>query len=494
MLLLVPLLGVLGLALVSPVAGIDVQEVELENGLRLLLVPWPERPTVAAGWAVRAGSAQDPPGQSGRAHMLEHLLFRGTRTIGTRNWDVEESLMWERDLTRKQIRELEAKDRRKKELEGLKRRDDELSRRLAQVRVGGEQARIYTEAGALGMGAVTEKDFILSFITVPANKLELWFWLESNRLLEPVFRDTDEEVGIVVQEIRQRVEADPQGLVLEELETLFWGDDKYGRPTGGRSKELLQIHRADVEAQFRRYFSPENLTAVLVGSFDPDRVRQLAREYFGRLASRPEPSQEEEQKPGAETGPLGPKEMERECLCSPQVRMLYRTIPFTHPDAAVLDAVAGLLNGPTGRLHRSLVLDRRLASSAWAEHKALREAGTMTIVATALHGEHLQELEAAWLKEVQLLRSGRIPDAELRKLKNQVVADGYRRMEKPSSLMMRLLIYDSLGDWRYILSWAERVERLTTTEIQQAVNTYLSPERGMTARLRRGAVPGGGGE
>ena len=191
--------------------GIRVQELELENGLRFLLVPWPHRPTVAAGWVVRAGCSPGSRGQHGLAHMLEHLLFRGTRKLGTRDWDAEENLIWERDLVRKEIRQLRGMRGGKKRLKGLGDRDEELSRRLAQVRVGGEQARIYTEAGALGLGAFTEKDFLLSFVTVPANKLELWFWIESDRLLEPVFRETEEEAEVLVQEIRQRIEADPEG-------------------------------------------------------------------------------------------------------------------------------------------------------------------------------------------------------------------------------------------------------------------------------------------
>jgi predicted Zn-dependent peptidase len=177
--------------------------------------------------------------------------------------------------------------------------------------------------------------------------------------------------------------------------------------------------------------------------------------------------------------------LERHCSCPPQLRVLYRTVPFVHPDAVALDAVAGLLNGPSGRLYRSLVQEHGLASKAWAEHKALREAGKLTFAATALDRMALEELEQAWDQEVKRLHTQEVPARELLKVKNQLIADGYRRLEAPSSLMIRLLIYDSLGDWRYLTHWARKVEALTAADIQNGVSTYLVPQRSVTSRFLR---------
>ena len=263
-----------------------------------------------------------------------------------------------------------------------------------------------------------------------------------------------------------------------------------GSPQGADPVELSGFTARDVEAQFPRHFSPENLTVVLVGSFDPARP-VLAKQYFGRLEPGPEPGRRR----GAETWKRQYPGAGGFWSESATVRHRYECSTGPSPSpirCRGLDAVAGLLNGPTGRLTRSLVLE-----AAWRPRLG-RSTGSSRgrkadLCRYALEGWSLQCLEGhGWTRYAAPER--KVGGAELRKLKNQVMAEGYRRMDKPSSLMMRLLIYDSLGDWRYLTTWARQVEKLTAEAIQAGAKRYLTPEASATGHARREpiAVSGGG--
>lgn len=504
-----------------PPAAVPVQSFQLANGMRFLLVPRPERTTVAAGWVARVGSADETPGRTGLTHLVEHMLFKGTETVGTRDFARERTLLAEQDRLMGEIQRL--RQQQSPELARLERRFDELVQRHRSLVVPGELGRLYGEAGAQGLNALTLPDMTVYFVTVPAEKLELWFWLESDRLLEPVFRELYTERDVVREERRQRTESTPTGLLDEELQARFWGSHPYGRPVLGWPADVEALQRADAEEHFAAHFHPGNLTAALVGRFDPAEVRALAERYFGRLeppgvpapavappeeASRQEEAPEqqppeevppEQATPEQETPPAA-RRMVASCDCRPRVQALYPTVPFVHPDTAPLEVLAGLLNGRTGRLYRSLVLERGIAFSAYALQNAMRRAGMFSFTAEAKGDATLEQQLAAWEEELEDLRRQPVSAGELRKVKNQIAADAYRGLREPSQLMMQLLTFDGLGDWRRVVEGAERALAVTPEEVQRVVRAYFAPERRTVGLYhRKGAEPeraapaGGGG-
>ncbi len=474
----------------APSARLPVEEVKLANGMRFLLVERPQSSTVAAGWVARVGSADERPGQTGLTHLIEHLLFKGTRTVSARQLDRELELLQDLDRTAGEIARIEARSgpsaRSGRRLDELRDRFDELQQSARDAAFLGELALLYSQAGATGLNANTLEDLTMFYVTVPAEKLELWFWLESDRLLAPIFREFYKEKRVIVEERRLRVGSTPTGKLDEAFRELFWRGLPYAWLPLGRPEDLDGASREDVRDFFARHFSAANLTAVLVGNFDRERVRELAGRYFGRLP------------PGGATGPAAPfdrpaparEALVAECDCPPQAQLRYPSVPFRHPDSYRLQVLAGLLNGRTGRLHRSLVLDRQIAYSASVLQHPLRRAGSFLFVAEASGATDPRALEAAWLDEVAALTGAALAGRELQTVKNQITADAYRRLRDSDALMRQLLIYDGLGDWRHINDWPERILQVSAAEVVDVARRYLL--EGTPARAfyyRQGTAP-----
>src|SRR5229473_8583682 len=287
---------------------VPVQEVLLDNGMKLLLVQRKGSPNIAAGWIAKVGSVNEHPGVTGISHLFEHMMFKGTQTIGTRNIEEDLKLNLELDRVKAELRKEEqslAKKLREGEIADAKdpaarsprhqqllAEFDGLNTRQKDLLVKNELDKIYTAAGASGMNAGTSQDFTIYFISVPANKLELWFWMESDRLSSPVFREFYTEREVVAEERRMRIESTPTGRYVQQFDALFWQSSPYGWPVVGWPSDLDAITREDAMSYFGQYYAPNNITAALVGDFDPAQAVALAKKYFGRLqrgAHDPEP-------------------------------------------------------------------------------------------------------------------------------------------------------------------------------------------------------------
>lgn len=473
-------------------AHLPVEELRLDNGMRFLLVDRPQADSVAAGWVARVGSALEDAERTGWSHFLEHLLFKGSRTVGARDPERELEILDRLDRTAAELRELEGReqrsDRGERRLETLRREFSTLQQEARSAAFLGELSLFYSRAGATGLNANTLEDLTMFYVTVPAEKLELWFWLESDRLLDPVFREFHKEKRVIREERRLRIESTPTGPLDERLRRLFWNGLPYGwRPMGG-ADHLAAASRAEIREYYGRHFTAPNLTAVLVGRLDRERVAELARRYFGRLGGAAPPAPDE---------PLPPREPAvaewiAECDCPPQAQVLYRTVPFRHPDSYRLQVLAGLMNGRTGRLYRSLVLERRIAYSAGVLQHPLRRAGYFTFSGEAGGDADPRLVAAGWREEVERLIAEPVPADELRKVRNQITADAYRRLREPEALLRQLLIYDGLGEWRHINDWPERILRVTGEEVRDVARRYLAAE-GLTALYyRRGTAPAAG--
>lgn len=470
---------------------LPVETFELENGMRFLLVRRPGAPMVAAGWVVRTGSGDEQPGVTGISHLLEHLMFHGSRRIGTRSADREGLLMARQDEVGDRLVELRrqpASAARDAEMAELQRRLDKLLADQRALAIRGEFSRIYFDAGAVGVRALTFRDHTVYYGQIPANKLPLWFWLESDRLLAPVFREFYVEGNVVEEERRQRLESTPTGRAVEKLTEAFWEGHPYAWTTLGRTEDLASLRRSQTEAWFRERYRPDQIAAALVGDFDPAQVKELARAYFGRLqrpATPPPGPAETAAAPVAEAR-TGERRLTESCECAPQSRVLYRTPAAGHPDTYALDVLAGVLNGRTGRLYRSLVLSQGIAFAAFAEHDAARRGGSFGVVLESKGEATPEKLVAAWDAEVDRLRREPVSERELQKVKNQILTDSWRRLSDPLGLALRLLSADALGDWRQLDRWPEATQAVTPADLQRVVSTWLDPQKRTVGVFARG--------
>jgi predicted Zn-dependent peptidase len=492
----------LALAASSEVAKVPVQTFELSNGMRFLAVVRPELPTVSAGWVARVGSANERPGITGLSHFFEHMMFKGSHTIGTRNVERDLQIIEEQEKLQEEIRAIYREQReryRLGEIEDpfadeakpetlleLEKKFGALIEEQRGLMVKDEFDRVYTAAGASGMNAFTSEDVTVYFVTVPANKLELWFWMESDRLSTPVFREFYAERDVVHEERRLRTESTPTGEFEEVFDAMFWQSHPYHWPVVGWPSDLRSYSLAQARDYFDTYYAPSNLTAALVGNFDPVEARALAEKYFGRLPPRaPAPDVVT-----LEMDPRAEKRMVAECDCQPQVEIRYHTVPFRHRDSYALEVLAGLLNGRSGRLYESLVLERGLAADVSASQDSRKYAGAFSLQAESKGGTTPEELESALLDEVRRIRDEPIPGRELQKVKNQITASAYRRLSGGFFLLVQLLLYDGLGDFEYLNEWAETTLAVEAAEVQRVAERYLDPEERVVGLYYRDADGG----
>ena len=484
-------------------AQVPVETLKLDNGMTILMVRKPEKVTVAAGWVAHVGSANEHPGITGISHLFEHMMFKGTSVVGTKNIKRDLEIIDEQEKIQEQIRAIYRDQRlrarrgdiedpfdpgtRPPELIELEKKFQALVDEQRSIMNKDEFDQIFTKAGATGINAFTNTDITVYFLTVPANKLELWFWMESDRLANRVFREFYSERDVVHEERRLRTESTPTGKFDELFEAMFWEAHPYHWPVVGWPSDLKTISKSEADAYYDTYYSPNNITVALVGNFELADAKALAQKYFGRLkrGAKPPPDVVTLEMPQ-----LAEKRMTAECDCQPQINVAYHAVAFRHKDSYALDVLAGLMNGQTGRLQKSLVLDKKIATSASTNQDSRKWAGMFTFSAETKGDATPEQLEAAWNDELKKIVEQPIPAEELQKVKNQIQADAFRRLDNPFFLLIQLLVYDGLGDWTYLQDWSQKTMAVTADDVKRVAKTYLSKENRTTGLYYRKAGTG----
>lgn len=482
---------------------INVEEYRLPNGMTFLLFPHHESPTVAAGWLARVGSVNERPGITGISHFFEHMMFKGTRVVGTKDIDadlkiideqeqVREGMRAELEVMRQRLRRGEIPDLTSPESQTAKykeldQRFDALVAKQRETIVKDEIDRIYTSNGGEFLNASTSEDWTVYVIRVPKNRVELWAWLESDRLLNPVFREFYSERDVVFEERRLRTESTPLGKYDESFNAVFWEAHPYGWPVVGWASDIPSYTLAQAKDYFATYYAPNNLTGVLVGDFEPAQVKPLLDRYFGRIPAgkvAPPPVVTMEPKQ------LGEKRFRAEAETSPTVRMWWHGVGFQHKDRTTLDLLSDVLSGRTGRLYKGLVLGRQVANEATASVDLKKYDGSFQVEAVVKDGKDPLAVETAIEEELARLQKEDVPAEELQKVKNQAKANAYRRLSSPFFIMFQLLVYEGMGDWKYINAYADEVDRVTAADLKRVAGEYLNRDNrtvGVFTRKEGGA-------
>ena len=468
---------------------VPVMEHELENGLKLLLVPRPGDPNIAAGWIARVGSVYERPGITGVAHLFEHMMFKGTHTIGTRDIENDLQIIEQLDAVRA---ELEVEESRLQEAHRLGQIEDpqdpagrserhvellerfeELVARQSELVIKEDFSRLYSSQGASGMNAGTSYDFTIYFVNVPANKLELWFWMESDRLLNPVFREFYAERAVVHEERRLRTDSTPIGKFREQFDAMFWESSPYSWPVVGWPSDLEGMTREEALAFFDVYYAPNNIAAVLVGDFDVDHAIALAERYLGRLSrgTRPPLAPRTREMPQ-----LAEKRMVAYAETNPQVVIRYHSVPDGHVDEPALVVLGQLLSGRTGRLYKALVEGQQVATGASGGQSGFKFEGMFELRGTAKQGHTPEEVEAAIYAELEQLKDAPVGERELQKVKNQNAAGNFRDLRGNFRLMMQLLMRENNRGWETINTDPALYDAVTADDIMRVANRYFTPE------------------
>ncbi|MGD1147400.1 MAG: pitrilysin family protein [Thermoanaerobaculaceae bacterium] len=490
---------------------VHVREEVLPNGMKLLMVERHDSPTVTCGWVARVGSVNEHPGITGISHLFEHMMFKGTRTIGTNDYPRDAEILAQQDAIRAEMEKeytvLRARLRHG-EISGniydpanmtprLKELRAQLERLYAaekSVIVKDEIDQVYTREGGSGLNAFTTEDQTAYFITVPSNKLELWFWMESDRLANPVFREFYSERDVVREERRLSIESTPTGKFEEAFEALFWESSPYSHPVIGWPPDVESITRSQAEDYFGKYYAPNNLTAAIVGDFDSGKALDLALEYFGRIPAgkTPPPEMITEEAPQ-----LAEKRFLAEADTNPEVRVRFHAVPFNHSDMFAFELIADLLNRRTGRLYKALVEDKKIAvGEPSGTFRPLKFEGYFEVEAEVEEGIRPEEVEAGLIAETGRLAAEQVGEHELQKVKNQELANSFRRLQSNFYLMLQLLLYDSTDTWTFINEAPKRVHAVTAADIQRVARQAFTKENRTVAIYTRkaGGAPEDGGE
>jgi predicted Zn-dependent peptidase len=464
------------------------------------LVERHDDPSIAAGFVAHVGSANERPGITGIAHLFEHMMFKGTPTIGTKNFKKDLFIIAEQEKLREQMRKEEVKMRaawRKGEIEDLQRPEsktpryrelekqfNELIAQQREILVKNEWDRIYTAAGASGMNAFTSTDLTGYFITVPANKLELWMWMESERLFHPVFREFYAERDVVFEERRMRTESTPLGKFAEMFEALVWTSHPYLWPTVGWPSDIPAISKAQADEFYALYYCPQNISLILVGDFRAESAAALAQKYFSRI---PRGKQDPPDVVTLEVESLAERRMNAEAEANPEVDLAYQTVPFGHRDVYALNILSQILSTRTGRLYKGLVLGKQCATEVQVYPNTRKWAGSFEISAEVKDGHTPEEVEQALYAELEKLKNEEVPPLELQKVKNNFAAYEYRRLVSNMSILMQLIQNDGLGDWREINNAGPKHQAVTAADVRRVAAKYLTRERRNVAIYTRKA-------
>ena len=480
---------------------LPVVEKTLSNGLRLVMVERHEQPTIAFGWMARVGSANERPGITGLAHLFEHMMFKGTRTLGTRDAKRDGELNDLQDKVQARIREemslLREQQRRgeipnmmdpKARTPRLKQLLDEYGALVKEQRtliVKDEMDQIYTQAGGTGINASTSQDRTFYIISLPSNKLELWMWIESDRIANPVFREFYSERDVILEERRQTLESRPGGLVGEAFNAMTWMAHPYSWEVIGWPSDIAQVTREQANAFFTTYYAPNNLTAVLVGDFDPEKATALAERYLGRIPANPngvpevitlEPPQPAEQR------------MVAEVETTPALQIEFKAVSAVHQDAAALQALGGILGGaqmfagrpgagggrpPTGRLNKALVLEKKVATNTSAAFRGMKYGGLFVLRATPAQGHSPEEMEPLLYAEIDRIAKEGVTEDELQRFKNATQVGLYTRLETNTGIRETLAQALAVGTVQDFQATPKRIQVVTREAVQQVARQYL---------------------
>jgi predicted Zn-dependent peptidase len=478
--------GLVALWLVVPARGQDIASFEnrvtvkvLDNGLTILVCERHEAPVFSFFTHVDVGADREYPGITGLAHMFEHMAFKGTDKIGTTNWPAEKEALARVETAyaaydRERRREFARDEKKIAELE--KSWKDAIAQADKYV-VPHAFDTIVEENGGVGMNANTSSEETQYFYSFPANRLELWAYLESERFLHPVLREFYKERDVVHEE-RRLSESQPFGRLLEQFVGAAFIAHPYGRPVVGWPSDLESFSETDGENFYKKYYVPANMVVTLVGDVKASEVLPVVDKYFGRLPAGPKPEPLRTVEP--------PQNAERIVVLHETSQPIfiegYHKPGARDKDDAVYDALQDLMsNGRTSRLYRSLVRDKKIAafSGGFNGYPGAKYPNLFVFFAVSTPGHMPEEIRDAIHAEIERVKKEDIADDELQMIKTRAKADLIRKLGENQGLALELGTYQSLfGDWRELFRHVDEIATVSKADIRRvATATFVDNNR-----------------
>jgi len=421
-----PLLIIL-LATLAFSQDIKVRKEVLQNGLTVLLYENKQAPTVACRLFYLTGSVHENPANSGLAHILEHGLFKGSEKL----------------------------------------KPDELW-------------NAYQEAGGTDLNAFTSDLMTAYFVNLPRNKVELFLWLESDRMQNSILRDFYPERDVVREERRMRYDDPPRGRYRETLRTMIYEVYPYRIPTIGWPSSIENLTQEQAEEHYRKYYKPRNAILVFAGDFSADTLLPKIHLYFGNIPTG-EPLPEIYLKEPVQAGEK--RLIVRRNDATPSVDIIFKTPAVEDSITYALDIAEGVLNGRSGRLYKRLVEKEKLATSASASNNPNKAISTFSISVSLRPGASAEKAEAIVWEELEKLKKELVNEREFQKVINNAYAAQVRGLTDMAGVATNLAWYEMFGSYNLYLNWAKALETVNRETVQKAASDYFTRKNAVVGWL-----------
>ncbi len=399
----------------------QVVEKYLTNGLKVILLENHKAPVATFQVWYRAGSRNEPWGKTGMSHMLEHMMFKGTKTVT----------------------------------------GDAFSALIAEN--GGDD------------NAFTSHDFTAYFENISSDRLKIPIRLESDRMrnLRLVEKDFETERMVVLEERRMRTEDDPQGFLVEQLNATAFQTSPYHWPIIGWEQDLGSLTLNDLRAYYDAYYHPANAFLVVVGDFNTERILPIIERFFGRIRRGTAPNQ----KKAVDPPQTGERRIEVNRAAElPYLVMAYHVPNISHPDSYALDVLEALLgSGKSSRLYTNLV-EQQIALAADADNSLLsRDPNLFSVSAQPMPNVEPAVLGKALDREIGQIREKPVDQGELQNAKNQLEAAFVFGQQSLFYQAMLLAQFEIAGNWRRIDEYIPSISRVTPEDVRRVAMEYLVP-------------------
>ncbi len=465
-----------------------IVEHKLDNGLTILIMPRHDAPVVSFVTTVNVGCAEDPMGSMGMAHMFEHMAFKGTHNIGSKDIKKEEKWMAEEDRIFDMILDERAKGDGADSayLEELGVRMKTASDSAFEYSESNEFDIIVESNGGVGLNAGTSYDRTSYYVSFPSNRLEIWMSMESERFLDPVLRDLFREKQVVAEERRYRLESSPTGrMFFAEYPGIAYNAHPYGKTMIGEMSEIQDYNRPTMMEHFHNYYVPSNMAIGIVGDVDPDKVIKLADKYFGRLKDRPQPREVDIK----EAEPFGVRQATISEKSQPMFVTGFHIPSQIHPDWLAIDALSSYLgSGRTSVLYKKLVKENKSAVEvqAFVGYPGSKYPSMFSVFCMPSNESSNSENEEVVLAEIEKARTELIPEKELEKIKAQAKASKINGLSSNTGLAAQLADYElTYGDWRELFRELDKINALTAEDLKRVAEEYLDTEKRVVVYLEK---------
>ena len=472
-------------------AGLEekVREHTLANGMKLLMVDRHTSPTVAAWIRFKVGSVNERSDEHGMAHLLEHMLFKGTKTLGTLDYEAEKKLQPQIEETAQALmaEQLKREKADQQKIAELTAKLAELQAREDKLVVPDVYSEIYSRNGGVSFNAFTGKDTTAYMVNLPANKLELWAAIESDRMQNAVLRQFYTERNVVMEERRRTYEMVPAAKLWENFLTAAFVIHPYGQPIIGWMSELENLSRTQAEQFLRSYYAPVNAVVAIIGDIDPDKTIQLVEKYFGPIPPGiPVPPVAVEDPPQ-----VGERRTEVIGDAEPELFLGYRKPAWPNPDDYTFEVLDMLLtNGKTSRLYQKLVLEKQLATEVSSGVVPGNMYPNLFIVnATPRNPHTVAEVEEAIYTELERLKTEPVAERDLQRILNNLEATEIRAMGSNGGLAYRLTDFETTtGSWRNFLERRKQVAKVTPEDVMRVAQRYFVETNRTVGTLKKREV------